>query len=79
MSKFPQPFYRDDRRRWYVQLGKKQVNLGPDEAQAWVEYRRVMHEMDAPAPIAQPGQSPLVSSGTGRLFGWCQKNRSPRT
>ena len=49
MSKFPQPFYRDDRRRWYVQLGKKQVNLGPDEAQAWIEYRRVMHERDHPA------------------------------
>ncbi len=79
MSKFPQPFYRDDRRRWYVQLGKKQVNLGPDEAQAWVEYRRVMHERDAPPPLAHPGQSPLVSSVLDAYLEWCQKHRSKLT
>ncbi len=27
----PEPFFRPKKNRWYVQLGTKQVNLGPDE------------------------------------------------
>jgi hypothetical protein len=29
--KFPKPFFRKQTQSWYVQLGKKQHNLGPDK------------------------------------------------
>ena len=30
MPRFPKPWYRKNRRRWFVQIDGKQVNLGPD-------------------------------------------------
>ena len=40
---FPKPFYRKPRRRWYVQINGKQINLGPDRDEAF----RLYHEMMA--------------------------------
>jgi integrase len=31
----PKPFFREQTKSWYVQIGKKQHNLGPDEKEAW--------------------------------------------
>lgn len=42
MARFPQPFFRIPRQRWYVQIGKKQYNLGPDKEKAFAEYHRLM-------------------------------------
>ena len=30
MPHFPKPFYRKPRRRWYIEINGKQINLGPD-------------------------------------------------
>src|SRR2546421_5839655 len=38
----PRPFYVKRRQRWFVQIGKKQINLGPDEAQAFAKYFKLM-------------------------------------
>lgn len=40
--KRPEPFFRALRGLWYVQFGKKQINLGPDEEQAWAKYHELM-------------------------------------
>jgi integrase len=40
--RFPQPFFRAPRNLWYVQIGKKQFNLGPDKEAAFAEYHRLM-------------------------------------
>ena len=38
MPKFPKPFFRSARNCWYVQLGKEQVRLDPDEQAAFKLY-----------------------------------------
>ena len=38
----PQPFYRSQTKSWYLQLGKKQINLGKDEDLAWRKYHGIM-------------------------------------
>ena len=44
MARFPQPFFRAPRQLWYVQIGKKQHNLGPDKDAAFAEYHRLMSQ-----------------------------------
>jgi hypothetical protein len=38
----PKPFFRSDRRLWYVQLDGRQVNLGPDREAAFDRYHELM-------------------------------------
>ncbi len=42
MARHPQPFYRTARAAWFVQVGKRQINLGPDKKAAFQEYHRLM-------------------------------------
>ena len=43
----PKPFFRKYTGSWYLQLGKKQINLGPDEEAAWDEYYKIMASRQA--------------------------------
>jgi integrase len=53
--KRPQPFYRPKKKRWYVQLDGKHVNLGPDEQRAWAQYHEIMAERaKSPPPKPRP-------------------------
>ncbi|MFO0899590.1 MAG: integrase, partial [Pirellulales bacterium] len=36
-----QPFFRKQTRSWYLQLGKKQINLGKDRAKAFEAYHKL--------------------------------------
>lgn len=38
----PKPFFRAQTATWYVQIGKRQYNLGPDEDRAWAKYHELM-------------------------------------
>ena len=78
MPKLPLPFYRPKRHRWYVQLGPKQINLGPDEAAAYRRYHQVMADRDKPAPLAAeaPPESLLVCRVLDAYLTWCRANRS---
>lgn len=38
----PKPFFRKQTGTWYVQIGKKQINLGSDEEAAFKEYHEIM-------------------------------------
>jgi len=50
-KKRPEPFWREQTRCYYVQVGKKQHRLDPDEETAW----RLYHEMMArPPEVAEP-------------------------
>jgi integrase len=40
--RIPKPFYRRQTKTWYVQLGKKQHNLGPDQEKAKQKYHVLM-------------------------------------
>ena len=44
MPHFPKPFFRDSRQTWYVEVGKKQINLGPDKSKAFRRYHDLMRE-----------------------------------
>jgi site-specific recombinase XerD len=41
-KRHPRPFYVKRRGRWFVQFGTKQINLGPDEAQAFAKYFKLI-------------------------------------
>jgi hypothetical protein len=43
----PRPFYVKSRGCWFVQFGKKQINLGPDEAQAFAKYFKLIANRNA--------------------------------
>jgi integrase len=42
MARRPEPWYWKAKRCWYVQVGKKQVRLGPDEEEARRAWHRLM-------------------------------------
>lgn len=39
--RFPKPFFRTSKTAWYLQVGKRQVSLGPDRTEAFTLYREV--------------------------------------
>jgi integrase len=76
-KKRPEPFWREQTKCFYVQIGKKQHRLDPDEATAW----RLYHELMA-RPPEQPAIIPssLAAVEVVDLFlDWCQKNRDRLT
>jgi integrase len=54
----PKPFFRPRKKRWYVQLDGKHINLGPDEQTAWTKYHEIMA-----ARAKEPKGSPPPSTG----------------
>lgn len=78
MPHFPKPFYRNPRRRWYVQIGGKQINLGPDREKAFQRY----HELMASSNTALPQTSSCpqhVAHLCDRFLEWVQTHRADPT
>jgi integrase len=82
--KHPQPFWRESRRCFFVQLGKKQVRLSPDRDEAF----RLYHElMSRPAGQAANDNIPAEARATPHLvveildefLEWAAKHKAPRT
>jgi integrase len=78
--RYPQPFWREFTRSWYVQLGKKQVRLSPDRDEAF----RLYHELMGRGPEGSPSPpaascAPLVVEVLDRFLDWCEKNKARRT
>ncbi len=46
-SKFPKPFYRTARNAWFLQVGAKQIKLGPDRDAALRRYHELMGQPEA--------------------------------
>jgi integrase len=44
--KQPKPFFRRFTKTWYVQIGKRQINLGRDKKLAWEKYHELMAKRD---------------------------------
>lgn len=75
MPHYPKPFFRKNRRLWYVQIDGKQHNLGPDRDKAFELYFTMMQ---------QPKESPQVVGESvlaliDQYLDWCQKHRAPDT
>lgn len=42
MAHYPKPFFKKARRLWYVEINRKQINLGPDREAAFQQYHQLM-------------------------------------
>lgn len=73
-----QPFYRSSRRLSYVQLDGKQINLGPDEKEAWRRYHGMMTARGVEVEVA-PVDASLCVVVVDQFLGWVEKRKSPRT
>ncbi|HEV3345054.1 MAG TPA: hypothetical protein VG125_32050, partial [Pirellulales bacterium] len=73
-SRKPEPFFRTAVGRWYVQIGKKQHNLGADQEAAWKEYYRLMAE-EKPTESSKITFTEVVD----RFLKWTKANRAERT
>ncbi len=74
MSRTPKPWWRKERRSWFVMLDGRQVNLGPDRAEA---FRRFHQLMSQPRP-KQVARECVLGVIDGYLD-WCSKHRSDDT
>lgn len=74
MPHFPKPFYKKARGVWYVEINRKQVNLGPDKEEAFRQYH---HLMGLPTEQAVSPES-LVAI-IDAFLEWNEKNRAPDT
>lgn len=73
MARRPKPWYRESRGCWYVTIGGKLHNLGPDKKAAEDAFYSLMS-----------GNRPVVTSDTvvsvlDQFLAWNDKNRAPRT
>ncbi len=73
MPHFPKPFFKKARRSWYVEIDRKQINLGPDQTQAFDRY----HELMRHRPEAV--DSSLVVGVLDTFLAWVKQNRSARS
>ncbi|MEM9943000.1 MAG: phage integrase SAM-like domain-containing protein, partial [Planctomycetota bacterium] len=67
------PFFRTQTKSWYVQLGKRQINLGKDEKAAWKKYHELMLEENEPAEVD------FVVDLLDQYLDWLFKHRKPGT
>ena len=75
MSHYPKPFFKKSRNRWYVEINRRQINLGPDRDEAFRKYHRIMaepHEQSAP-------RTDSVVLLVDRYLEWCQNQRAAET
>ena len=70
----PKPFFRKQTRSWYVQVGKRQINLGRHEEEAWAKY----HELMA-SKVDLTSATATVAQLLDTYLEWCSKRRSKGT
>jgi integrase len=74
MPHFPKPFFKKSRGLWYVEVDRRQINLGPDRAEAFRRYHALMREPQTHTVC------PTAWAAIVDLFlDWVQKHRSPET
>jgi hypothetical protein len=80
-KRIPEPFWRAERNCFFVQIGKKQIRLDPDEATA----NRLYHELMARPPEQRTAPSAIkpderqVAEILDLYLEWCRKNRAEAT
>src|SRR5437762_2958072 len=71
----PEPFFREDRGTWYVQIHGKQHNLGRDEEGA----KQRWHELMAAPPQPKAVSPGIVAGIVDDFLDWVTANRAVRT
>ena len=70
MPHFPKPFFKKSRGLWYVEVDRRQINLGPDRDAAFRRYHEIM---------SQPGEQKVSPESLAVIVDWVSKHRSPHT
>jgi hypothetical protein len=73
MPHYPKPFFKEGRGVWYVEIGRKPHNLGPDCEVAFTRYHELMREK------RKPVDHTMALGIVDAFFGWVKGNKSPRT
>ena len=74
MARTPKPWYRKDRRTWFVTIDGTRHNLGPDKKAALQAYHRLMDQPRRPI-LRSTSAVALIDA----FLDWCQKHRAPDT
>jgi integrase len=75
--KFPKPFFRKAKQAWYLQLGKRQISLGPDREQAFKRYQEILlHER---GQLSAPSSALTAAQVCDLFLDWCQRHNDPST
>jgi integrase len=78
-KKRPEPFWRAERNCYFVQIGKKQTRLSPDEAEAWRLYHEMMAKPPEQAVVVAPVGDALAVEVMDAFLEWTRLNRAART
>lgn len=74
---FPKPFFRKSKNAWYVQLGKRQISLGPNRKEAFESYREILlHER---GQVAEPARQLTVAQVSDLFLDWSSRHNEPQT
>jgi len=74
-KKEPRPFFRTFNKTWYVQIGKRQINLGRDKDAAFARYHELIGQVEE---IKATGDL-TVCMVFDRFIGWCKGHREAET
>jgi integrase len=77
--KFPKPWFREDRKLWYVELAGRQINLGENRDEAFRRYHEIMAQHRPGTVPNAPNESPAVATLLERFLLWVKANRSEGT
>jgi integrase len=73
MPHFPKPFFKQARGCWYVEIDRRQHNLGPDKDQAFERYHEVMRNKPQAADCS------LAVGVIDAFLDWAKQNQADRT
>ena len=73
MAHFPKPFFKASRNTWYVEIDRKQINLGSDKKEAFDRYHELMRQKP------QNVDCTLAIGVIDAYLGWIRQNKSYRT
>ena len=75
MPRFPKPWFRKNRRRWFVQIDRHQVNLGPNREAAFHRYHELMNRPKQPTFVPAETVLALIDA----FLDWREKHRAEAT
>jgi integrase len=77
--KHPEPFWRDARKCWFVQIGKKQHRLSPDRDEAFQLYHALMSRKPEEKQPTPPPAALLAVEVLDRFLDWVKGQQAART
>ena len=74
MARKPKPWYRKDRRSWYVTIDGKRHDLGPAKKAAQEKYHQLMSQ-----PRKRAVRAESVVAIVDAILDWCHNHRARDT